>query len=157
MRGPLFPRRAVLALGAAAALASGACASAAPAKLEPLEVVTDKGRTRFMVEVVDNDATRARGLMYRTSLAPDRGMLFDFKTPRDAAFWMRNTYIPLDIVYIKADGRVLSIVRNARPKDETPLPSGGPVLGVLEIPGGRAAEIGLLPGDRVLHRIFPRD
>jgi len=158
MSSRLIGRRAVLALAAAAALTQAGCAAvAATPRLEPLEVVTDKGRTRFMVEVVDNDATRAKGLMFRKSLAPDRGMLFDFKTPREAAFWMKNTLIPLDIIYIKADGRVLSIARNARPLDETPLPSGGAILGVLEIPGGRAAQIGLLPGDRVIHRIFPRD
>ena len=152
----LIGRRAVLALVAATALAQAACATAAPAGLEPLEVVTDKGRAKFMVEVVDNDVTRAKGLMFRKSLAPDRGMLFDFKKPRDVYFWMRNTLIPLDIIYIKADGRVLSIARNARPHDETPLPSGGLVLGVLEIAGGRAAQLGILPGDRVLHRIFPK-
>jgi uncharacterized membrane protein (UPF0127 family) len=84
-------------------------------------------------------------------------MLFDFKSPREVAFWMRNTYIPLDLIFIRADGRVLSIARNAKPFDETPIPSGGPILGVLEIPGGRAAQIGVLPGDRVVHRIFPRD
>lgn len=154
----LIGRRAVLALAAAMALGQAGCATAAaPPKLEPLEVVTPQGRTKFMVEVVDNDATREKGLMFRKSLAADRGMLFDFKKPREVYFWMRNTLIPLDIIYIKADGRVLSIARNARPHDETPLPSGGPILGVLEISGGRAAEIGVLPGDRVIHRIFPRD
>lgn len=158
----LIGRRAVLALAAAVSLTSvsltsAGCATAAPAKLEPLEVVTPQGRTKFLVEVVDTDATREKGLMFRKSLAPDRGMLFDFKKPRDVYFWMKNTLIPLDIIYIRADGRVLSIARNARPGDLTPLPSGGPVLGVLEIPGGRAEQIGVLPGDRVLHRIFPRD
>ena len=73
----------------------------------PVDVVTDKGRVRFMVEVVDNDVTRAQGLMFRKSLAPDRGMLFKVPAPREVAFWMRNTLIPLDIIYIKADGRVL--------------------------------------------------
>jgi hypothetical protein len=68
---------------------------------------------------------------------------------------MRNTLIPLDIIYIQADGTVLSIARNATPLSDTPIPSGGPILGVLELAGGRAAEIGLLPGDRIRHRIFP--
>ena len=84
-------------------------------------------------------------------------MLFDFRGPTDnVAFWMRNTLIPLDIVYIRPDGRVLSIARNARPLDETPLPAGGQIRAVLELAGGRAAQIGLLPGDKVAHRIFPQ-
>lgn len=94
--------------------------------------------------------------MFRKSLAPDRGMLFTYKRPQPASFWMKNTLIPLDIIYIQPDGRILSIVRNARPHDETPLPSGGLILGVLEIAGGRAAQLGILPGDRVFHRIFPK-
>jgi uncharacterized membrane protein (UPF0127 family) len=90
-------------------------------------------------------------------LAADRGMLFDFQAPTDdVAFWMRNTLIPLDIVFIRPDGRVLSIARDAKPLDETPLPAGGTIRGVLELAGGRAAEIGLMPGDRVVHRIFPQ-
>jgi len=129
----------------------------AEATTEPLDIVTSKGTTHFKVEFVDNNRTRARGLMYRRSLAADGGMLFDFKTEREVAFWMRNTFIPLDMIFIRADGRVLSIQRNAVPFDETPLSSGGAVRGVLEIPGGRAAEIGVEPGDRVLHRVFPRD
>jgi len=153
----LFGRRALLGLALAAALAPAHAALAKGSKLEPLEIVTATGRAKFQVEVVDNDATRAKGLMNRKSLAADRGMLFDFKTPRDVAFWMRNTYIPLDMIFIRSDGRILSIARNAKPFDETPIPSGGPIRGVLEIPGGRAAQIGMLPGDRVLHRIFPRD
>ena len=100
-------------------------------------------------------AARARGLMYRKSLAPDRGMLFDFHTPRPVAFWMRTTYVSLDMIFIRADGRILSIARNTTPLSEEGVPSGGPVRAVLELVGGRAAEIGALPGDRVRHRIFP--
>ena len=124
--------------------------------LEPLEIVTPKGRTKFMVEIADDDRERAQGLMYRKSLAADRGMLFDFKTERSGSFWMRNTYIPLDMIFIRADGRIRSIARNTTPMSDQGVPSGGPVRAVLEIPGGRAAELGVLPGDRVLHRIFPR-
>jgi len=123
--------------------------------LQPLEVVTPKGRTRLLVEFADSDRERAYGLMCRKSVAPDRGMLFDFGTSQPLAFWMRNTLIPLDIIYIKADGRVLSIVRGARPLDERPLPSGGPARAVLELAAGRAAQLGILPGDRIVHRIFP--
>jgi hypothetical protein len=152
-----FGRRALLGLLVAAALAPATPGSAKGLREEPLEIVTATGRVRFVVEIADNDLTRTKGLMHRKSMAPDRGMLFDFKTPREVAFWMRNTYIPLDLIFIQKDGRVLSIARNARPMDDTPIPSGGPVVGVLEIAGGRAAQIGVLPGDRVRHRIFPRD
>lgn len=123
--------------------------------LKPLVVRTAKGEFRFLVEVADTDRERELGMMCRRSLAPDRGMLFDFVRERgDAAFWMRNTLIPLDIIYIRKDGVVRSIIRNARPLDETPRPAGGPILGVLELAGGRAAQIGLQPGDRVDFPIF---
>jgi uncharacterized protein len=125
-----------------------------PAGFEALEVVTQKGRTRFFVEIADTDAKRQQGLMRRAALAPDRGMLFDFHRPQPVAFWMKDTWIPLDIIFIQADGTVLTIARNTTPYSEAPIPSGGPIRGVLEIAGGRAAEIGLLPGDKVEHRIF---
>lgn len=153
-------RRGLLAFAFAALLSACAAPAATETpkvvilKTEPLEIVTPSGRTKFTVEVADTEATRERGLMYRKSLAPDRGMLFDFKTPRPVAFWMHNTLIPLDLIYIRADGTVLTIAHNAHPMDDSPLPSGGPILGVLEIAGGRAAQIGVLPGDRVVHRIF---
>ncbi|WP_371134632.1 DUF192 domain-containing protein [Phenylobacterium sp.] len=161
-------RRSLSIACAAVALALGACAmptlAKSPAcvpqpqlgKLEPLEIVTGQGRARLLVEVADSPRERERGMMCRTAMAADRGMLFDFKTPQPVAFWMENTLISLDMVFIRADGRVLSIQRNARPLDRTPLPAGGVVLGVLEIPGGRAAQLGVLPGDQVIHRIFPK-
>ncbi|HEV2366071.1 MAG TPA: DUF192 domain-containing protein [Caulobacteraceae bacterium] len=123
---------------------------------EPLTVATAKGVFRFTVEVADTEATRERGLMFRKSLAPDRGMLFDFKAPQQVAFWMKNTLIPLDMLFISADGRVVSIAHGATPLSETPIPSAGPVLGVLEIRGGRAEAIGAEPGDLVRNRIFHR-
>lgn len=140
----------------AAPKATGGAVGEAPAGFEALEAVTQQGRTRFFVEIADNDAERERGLMFRKDVPPDRGMLFDFKTPREVAFWMKNTLIPLDIIYIQADGTVLSIARNTTPLSEAPIPSGGPIVGVLELAGGRAAEIGLLPGDKIEHRIFKR-
>lgn len=123
--------------------------------LQPLTIVTARGPAKFMVEMADTPTKREYGLMCRTSLAPDRGMLFDFHVPSDdIAFWMRNTLIGLDIVYIRPDGTILSIARNAAPLDETPIPAGGTIRAVLEIPAGRAAQLGLRPGDKVLHRIF---
>lgn len=150
----MIDRRALLAaLGLG--LGAGGEVLAAP-RLETVEIVTSRGRARFQVEIAATRAEQERGLMFRKALAPDRGMLFTYKRPQPAAFWMKNTLIPLDIIYIAPDGRILSIVRNARPHDETPLPAGGLILGVLEIAGGRAAQLGVLPGDRVLHRIFPK-
>ncbi|WP_421737529.1 DUF192 domain-containing protein [Caulobacter sp.] len=153
-----FRRRELLAgLVGLTVSAGGGAAWAKPAgALETLEIITSKGRARFQVEIAATHAQQQRGLMYRTALAPDRGMLFTYAKPQSAAFWMKNTLIPLDIIYIAPSGRVLSIARNARPHDETPISSGGIILGVLEIAGGRAAQLGILPGDRVLHRIFPK-
>lgn len=146
----------LLALPAGNAVAAPACIGNPELKpLRLLTVRTVRGEFRFQVEVADTDRERELGMMCRRSLAPDRGMLFDFGRERpDAAFWMRNTLIPLDIIYIRRDGVVRSIVRNARPLDETPRPAGGPILGVLELAGGRAAQIGLQPGDRVDFPIF---
>lgn len=161
-------RRSLLALSLTLAVASPAVSQIPrqdPARcrgqveirpLEPLQVVTARGTTRFMVELADSPIEREYGLMCRKSLAADRGMLFDFGHAQELAFWMRNTLIPLDIIYIRADGTVLSIASNAQPLDETPLPSLGPARAVLELPAGRAAQLGLLPGDRIIHRIFPR-
>ena len=147
-----------LAVGVLAVLPRTAQAQSAPAGgLEPLTIVTSSGRHAFQVEVMRTPDQRAKGLMFRNYMPPDRGMLFDFKTPREVAFWMKNTLIPLDIIYIRADGTVLSIARNTTPLSEAPIPSGGPIVGVLELAGGRAGEIGLMPGDRIEHRIFKRD
>lgn len=152
----LLARRGLLA----ALLALSACAAGADApdkvKLEPLTVITAAGSHAFEVEIADNDQERALGLMYRDSIAPDRGMLFVFKPPRDVAFWMKNTRIPLDMIFIGQDGRIVNIAANATPYSLDPVPSDGAVLGVLEIAGGRAAELHIEPGDRVRHRVFPR-
>ena len=150
------------AAAAPAAVSSRACEAGAAGQaeikpLQPLTLNTSRGRFDFQVENANTPHTREVGMMCRTAVAPNRGMLFDFQAPTDnVAFWMRNTLIPLDIVYIRPDGRVLSIARNARPLDETPLPAGGRIRAVLELAGGRAAQIGLLPGDKVVHRIFPQ-
>lgn len=125
-------------------------------RTEPLEIATARGHYRFTVEMADTDLTREIGLMCRPSVAPERGMLFDFKTPQEVSFWMKNTITPLDMLFIARDGRIVSIARNAIPENETPIPSGGAVLGVLELRSGRAAEIGAAPGDRVTQRIFHR-
>jgi uncharacterized membrane protein (UPF0127 family) len=112
---------------------------------------TAKGDFPFNIEIAETDQERARGLMFRQSLAPDAGMLFDFFTERPVTFWMQNTLIPLDMVFISADGTVHRIESNAEPFSTTIIPSEGPVIGVLELNGGEAAKIGLKPGDKVLY------
>ncbi len=114
-----------------------------------LQLHTAKGVFSFKVELADTEAQRERGLMFRTELAPDAGMLFDFHDEQQTAFWMQNTLIPLDMIFIGADGVVRTIHANARPMDTTAISSEVPVRFVLEIAGGRAAEIGLQPGDRM--------
>lgn len=128
----------------------------APVALETLTIDSARGSLTFKVEIADDEAERQKGLMYRTSLAPDAGMLFIWDKAAPRAFWMRNTYIPLDIIYIGAGGQIVSIAAMTEPFNETPIPSEGPALAVLEIAGGRAAELGIAIGDRVRHRIFPK-
>ncbi len=141
---------------ALACFASAAGASAQALRVEPLDVVTARGAYHFNVEIADTPQTREQGLMYRKSLARDRGMLFDFKTAQPVAFWMKNTLIPLDMLFVGADGRIVSIARDAAPMSQTPIPSGGDALVVVELAGGRAAEIGAEPGDVVRERRIHR-
>ncbi|MEQ1901529.1 MAG: DUF192 domain-containing protein [Devosia sp.] len=116
-----------------------------------LVIHTAKGDYTFFVEVADTEKSRSYGLMNRASLAPDRGMLFDYGREQLAQFWMKDTLIPLDMVFASADGTVRTIHENARPLDLTGIPSEVPVRFVLEIKGGRSAEIGLKPGDKLEH------
>lgn len=118
-------------------------------------VIESSGRThRFTVEVADNDQRRALGLMHRDSMPADHGMVFDFKQDQPVAMWMRNTRIPLDMLFIDRDGRVVNIHARAVPFDETSIHSDGPVRGVLELNGGTASRLGLKAGDTVRHAIF---
>jgi uncharacterized membrane protein (UPF0127 family) len=123
---------------------------------EPLTIAGASGRHAFQVEVARNDAERAQGLMYRRSLAPDRGMLFDFARVQPISMWMQNTYIPLDMIFIRADGSIARVAENAEPLSTRTIPSGEPVLAVLEVIGGTAARLGVKPGDRVEHPLFKR-
>lgn len=112
--------------------------------------ITSQGKVhRFRVELAQTPAQQAQGLMFRTKLGPNEGMLFPMNPPRPAGFWMRNTVIPLDLLFVAPDGTVLNIAANAKPYDETKLQSAGPVKAVLELPGGRAAELGIVAGDKV--------
>ena len=114
----------------------------------PLTIRSKNGVHRFTVEVAATEQQQETGMMFRTSVAGDRGMSFPYDPPQEVAFWMKNTLIPLDIVYIRADGTIARIV-HAQAMDLTPLPSGEPIAVVLEIGGGRAAELGIKEGDKV--------
>ena len=113
-----------------------------------LTIETEKGRKPFRVELARTDKEQAKGLMFRTGMGADEGMLFIRNPPGVASFWMRNTVIPLDIIYIGTDGRILNIA-NAIPYDETPLYSLGIAAAVLELNGGQAEQLGIKPGDTV--------
>lgn len=115
----------------------------------PLTVRTGGAVHRFRVEVAATDAQQEKGLMFRTKMGADEGMIFTENPPRRPAFWMRNTVIPLDIIFIGTNHRILNIAANAVPYDETPLPAAGLSSGVLELNGGRAAQLGIKPGDKV--------
>ncbi|WP_159978647.1 MULTISPECIES: DUF192 domain-containing protein [unclassified Novosphingobium] len=115
----------------------------------PLKVKSQGGTHAFKVEVAITAQEQAKGLMFRTQMGADEGMIFVNDPPRRAAFWMRNTVIPLDIIFIGTDHRILNIAANAVPYDETPLPADGVTSGVLELNGGRAAQLGIKAGDKV--------
>jgi len=123
--------------------------------LTPLSIQTAQGKREFQVEVADDDQERSTGLMHRTELALDRGMIFDFKTPREVSFWMRNTFIPLDMIFIAKDGSIRAIAENTIPHNERGVGPGNiPILAVLELQGGASAKLGIKPGDKVTHAIF---
>ena len=129
-------------------------ASGQAQNLEPLTIVSRSGRHAFQVELARNDAERAQGLMFRRNLAADRGMLFDFGRVQPISMWMQNTYIPLDMVFIRPDGTIARIAENTEPLSTRAIPSGEPVLAVLEVIGGTASRLGLRAGDRVEHPLF---
>jgi uncharacterized membrane protein (UPF0127 family) len=141
---------------AVAACAPGSPAPAAmlersPAGLEqvPLTVHSGSGLHRFIVEIARSPQEQETGLMNRQSLEPDRGMIFPYDPPQPVAFWMKNTLVPLDMIFIRADGSIARIAANAVPLSLEPVPSGEPIAAVLEIAGGRSAELSIRPGDTV--------
>lgn len=130
--------------------------AAEPMPVEQLSIMTDLGTTTFQIEVAATDETREQGLMYRASMPRDHGMLFDFAVTQPVYFWMKNTYIPLDMIFIRADGTVASIARDTTPLSETVVPSGAPVRFVLEVNAGVAAKLGLKAGDHVVNRLMKK-
>ena len=135
--------------GQQASTAASARHSESGLEVVPLTMVSANGRHAFRVEVARTSAEQAKGLMFRTAMGANEGMIFPMDPARQASFWMKNTVISLDLVFIGPDRRIESIAANAVPYSLSPIPSKGNVSAVLELNGGRAAQLGLAPGDRV--------
>jgi uncharacterized membrane protein (UPF0127 family) len=136
------------------AMALAAAAHAHSLPTASISVDTHRGRAQFAVEIAGDHASQEKGLMYRKSMAQNAGMLFDFHDDVMTSFWMKNTPLPLDILFIRSDGTISSIAANAVPYSEASIPSSEPVRAVLEINGGRAKALGIEPGDTVHAGIF---
>lgn len=137
-------------LAVLALLLLGLVRPATAAEQAELSIVTAEGRTHlFTVEVVSTPQEMALGLMYRTELAADAGMLFVYPSPRETSFWMQNTYLPLDMLFIDADGVIHHIAERTIPLSTTPVPSRGAAQAVLELNGGTSERLGIAIGDRV--------
>lgn len=121
-----------------------------------VEIASGTGVHVFTVEIADTEPARERGLMYRRELGDGQGMLFDFFRDQPVGFWMKNTYIPLDMIFIRSDGRIVAIAENAEPLSERVIQSGAPVRAVLEVKGGTASRLGIRPGDQVANPIFSK-
>src|SRR6516162_84732 len=119
-----------------------------------LTILSANGPHRFKVEFAETPAQMMQGLMFRTSLGPDAGMLFDYKEPTAATMWMRNTLIPLDMLFVDAQGRIVNIHQRAVPQSLDIISATAPVRAVIELNGGTAARLGIAPGDQVVHPIF---
>ena len=132
----------------------GRAEEGALSKIEPLTIAIEGDAFMFTVEIADTEERRARGLMFRQRLPEDRGMLFDFGTPRPVSMWMKNTYIPLDMLFIREDGTIAYIAENTVPKSLDTIGISEPVLAVLELAGGVTRKHGIRAGDRVYHRMF---
>ncbi|MDF1726929.1 MAG: DUF192 domain-containing protein [Sulfitobacter sp.] len=149
-------RALVLGLGISLCAAAGAFAQEA-CRMDTVHLRGDWGVARFSVEIADDPEEQARGLMFREKLPLSAGMLFVYERPRSASFWMRNTLIPLDMLFVDARGVVQKIHPQAIPRDETPIEGGEGVLAVLEINGGMAARLGITEGSVLRHPALPGD
>ncbi|MBL3551746.1 DUF192 domain-containing protein [Rhodovulum sulfidophilum] len=147
----LFASVAVFASVAAGSAQAAECAE------NRVDLRGDWGTARFTVELADDEAERALGLMNREHLAGSAGMLFIYPGPRRVAFWMENTLIPLDMIFLDAAGRVRRVAADAVPLDRTPIDGGPGILAVLEINGGLAARLGIVPGTELRHPAFGPD
>ena len=146
----------MMSLGAAIAVLVTLCANPAAqaASIQPLEIATKSGVRVFSVEMATTEEEKQTGLMYRKELADGKGMLFDFSPEQQISMWMKNTYISLDMIFIRADGRILRIAENTEPLSTKIISSGGLAKGVLEVIAGTAQKYGIQPGDRVAHPLF---
>jgi uncharacterized protein len=133
---------------AASAMAEG------PASIEQISIVTEQTASFVTAEIADTEILRNRGLMFRHKLPDGHGMLFDFGKPRPVAMWMKNTYMSLDMLFVRADGTVAAIAENTEPLSEQTISVQEPVRGVLELPAGTAKKLGIHRDDTVYHRIF---
>ncbi len=147
----LSPRGRALVAAAVLLVALGAAlfTSAQAAGRATIEIVAKNGVHAFDVELATNDAERERGLMFVRQLPEGKGMLFDFQHDEEVSFWMHNTYVPLDMLFIGSNGQILHIVENAKPLSDTLIPSRYPVRFVLEVIGGTADKFGIAVGDKV--------
>jgi uncharacterized protein len=127
---------------------------ASAAETDTLEIVSKTGVHVFAIELAVTDEERARGLMFRRELPEGKGMLFDFKRDQDVSMWMENTYVSLDMIFIRADGRIARIAEKTEPMSRRIISSGGPVRAVLEVVAGTARKLGLAAGDKVAHPMF---
>ncbi|MBX9759171.1 MAG: DUF192 domain-containing protein [Beijerinckiaceae bacterium] len=154
--GALLALLAVVQLPPVSPALSQAALSTPPQQLERLTITTASGEHNFQIEVARTDEQRARGLMFRRFMPEDRGMLFDFKIEQPVMMWMRNTYIPLDMIFISRDGRVINVAEDTEPLSERTIASAAPAFAVLEVNAGVARKIGLKAGDRISHAMFKR-
>jgi uncharacterized membrane protein (UPF0127 family) len=156
-----FVRKAVWSVAkgwlAAILIVAGVAVASAPAgaaSFQPLEIVTKNGVQVFSVEMATTEEEKQTGLMYRKELADGKGMLFDFNPEQEVSMWMKNTYVSLDMIFIRADGRILRIAENTEPLSTKIISSKGPARAVLEVVAGTAQKYGIRPGDRVGHPLF---
>ena len=159
-------RKILLAVGAVVAIVAvlgfylGARQSSAdqamrlPVDPAPLVAETAAGDRSFTIEIADDQSERSAGLMFRESLAPEAGMLFVYPGEQEIRMWMKNTLIPLDMLFVASDGRIVSIAENTVPLSEEVISSGAAVQGVIELAAGTAQRLGIEPGDRVRHPVF---
>ena len=125
-----------------------------PPKIEPITIATADTSTMLSAEIADTEELRQRGLMFRHILPPDQAMLFDFGKPRPAAMWMKNTYMSLDMLFVREDGTIAALAENTVPKSLDTVSVQEPVQGVIELAAGTVKRLGIYKGDKVIHRIF---